>query len=144
MDNQILKDLLKQKHDIEQKIKELKAEFLVKTTRAKMETKPDQFGNKVWQISIFMKYISFEWDKHRCKYVENSASEKERWNPIVRSYSKKEAIQRLDTVISDLRKLKKAISEKTEDDPEEVSFVDDAIEDFNVADLADFDMDEEA
>ena len=142
-----LDELLKQKYDIEQKIKELKAEFFVKSNRAKIETKPDQFGKKVWQVSIFMKYISFEWDKRKCEYIESSKTEKERWNPIVRAYTKEEALKRLDTVISDLKKLKKAISEKAEDEPEEVPFVDDNLEDledFDIADLANLDMDEEA
>ena len=146
MSETTLEALLKQKYDIEQKIKELKAEYFVKSTRAKMETKQDQFGKKVWQVSIFMKYISYAWDKNRCRYVENSQKEKDRWNPIVRAYTKGEAIKRLDTVISDLKKLKKAISEKAEDEPEEVPFVDDSLEDleeFDVADLADLDMDEE-
>lgn len=106
-----LKRLLKQKKEIEERIKEMKAEFFIRTDRVRFETKKDNAGKKIWQISILDEYTKYDWNRHLIRYEENTAHKAERWLPIARMYTKEEAIAKMSRIISDLTEFKQIIEE---------------------------------
>lgn len=115
-----LVELMKQKREIEEKIKALKADFIIGNSKAKFETKKDNVGKAVWQINIIYKNIRYEWNKNTLRYEEATKKHHEQWNPIVREYSKEDAIKRLNEILKDLFSLKEQIEKRNEENKEEI------------------------
>ena len=141
-ERQELEKLMEQKREIEHKIRELKAECLIKTPFARLETKRDVLRKVVWQVSVLESYQKYKWNSENCKYDDLGI--RERWIPVIRLYTKEETTKKLSELIRNLQTLRwqiametgKENNEQNEDEEEEIKdFTEEELEELRADDL---------
>lgn len=104
--------LLKQKKEIEDRIKELNSKFMIRTALVKFEQKDSSDNdNHCWQVAASGTYMKRKYNEHS-PYELLSEEERQRWYPFIHEKTKKEAIKKIREVVCDLQK----ILQEVEDD----------------------------
>ena len=98
-------DLKKQRREIDQKIRALKAEGFQEKGIARIQRDEKK---ETWRLTVLTEYFTKpDW---RREIRGEKMIRKDRWNPIMETYTKEEMIQKIDEIISSLSGLKKQIS----------------------------------
>lgn len=92
-----LQDLIKQKKDIEARIRELKTDVYIKRGCVKFEKKTGKGWSHPWQVAALSNYEMWGWNEKK-----NNRIEQMRWFPFVRAKTRKEAIAGMRQVLDDL------------------------------------------
>lgn len=109
-----LQDLIKQKKDIEARIRELKADEYIKQGCVKFEKKPGKEWSHPWQVAALSNYMMLGWNENNHKRIEQM-----RWFPFVRAKTRKEAIAGMRQVLDDLLDVYNRALQNTEDEDNE-------------------------
>ena len=107
-----LEMLLQQKKEIETRIKELQAKFIIKSGKLKFEQKEScDNGDRCWQVAYLGTYMKRKY-KHEKPYDLISEYESPRWYPFIHEKSKEEAIKAIHEIVTDLQEILQAVDGK--------------------------------
>ena len=97
--------LLKQKKEIEDRIKELKSKFMIRTDLIKFEQKDSSDNdNRCWQVAASGTYMKRKYTKTR-PYDLISEEEHQRWYPFIHEKTKDEAVKTIREIVRELQKI---------------------------------------
>lgn len=97
--------LLKQKKEIEDRIKELNSKFMIRASLIKFEQKDNSDNdNRCWQVAASGTYMKRKYTK-TSPYDLISEEEHQRWYPFIHEKTKEKAIKTIREIVRDLQKI---------------------------------------